>query len=71
MVAISFTRGIRVSVTGSSVNKQAASAGSAEFFDPLTGSSPLNGVPPEILNLSITNELPQELRATGLWLGLA
>ncbi len=54
MVAMSFTRGTRCRVTGSSVNRQAASAGSDEFLEPLTGISPLKGVPPTILNLSIS-----------------
>jgi hypothetical protein len=40
MVRISRTRGMRFSVTGSSVSSAAASAGSAEFFDPLVGISP-------------------------------
>jgi len=46
MVRISRTAGTRRSVTGSSVSSAAASAGSAEFFDPLTGISPWSGVPP-------------------------
>ena len=40
MVRMSRTRGMRCSVTGSSVSSAAASAGSAEFFDPLVGISP-------------------------------
>jgi hypothetical protein len=51
---------MRESVTGSSVNKQAARAGRAEFLEPLTGSSPLRGVPPTILNLSIGFHLTVE-----------
>src|ERR1035438_9402271 len=53
MVRISRTAGTRRSVTGSAVSSAAASAGSAEFFDLLTGISPSSGVPPLITNLSI------------------
>ena len=41
MVRMSRTRGMRCSVTGSSVSSAAASAGSAEFFEPLVGISPV------------------------------
>src|ERR1039458_7372058 len=53
MVRISRTAGTRRSVTGSSVSSAAASAGSAEFFDPPTGISPWSAAPPLITNLSI------------------
>src|ERR1035438_10780359 len=53
MVRISRTAGTRRSVTGSAVSSAAASAGSAEFFDLLTGISPSSAVPPLITNLSI------------------
>ncbi len=53
IVRISRTRGMRFRITGSSVSSAAASAGSAEFFDPPVGISPLRGVPPVIVNLSI------------------
>ena len=43
MVRMSRTRGMRCSVTGSSVSSAAASAGSAEFLEPLVGISPLSG----------------------------
>src|ERR1019366_1388880 len=53
MVRISRTRGTRSSVTASSVNRLAASAGSAEFFEPLVGISPRRTDPPVITNLSM------------------
>src|SRR5580658_8080423 len=53
MVRISRTRGMRRSVTGSSVSSEAASAGSAEFLEPLLAISPLRSVPPVITNLSM------------------
>src|SRR5271169_5479084 len=53
MVAMSRTSGMRCSVTGSSVSREAASAGKAEFFAPLVGISPRNGVPPRMTNLSM------------------
>ena len=53
MVRMSRTRGMRCRVTGSSVSSAAASAGSAEFFEPLVGISPSSGVPPVMTNLSI------------------
>ena len=53
IVRISRTRGMRFRMTGSSVSSAAASAGRAEFFDPLAGISPLSAVPPVIANLSI------------------
>src|ERR1017187_2903091 len=53
MVAMSRTLGMRCSVTGSSVSRQAASAGKAEFFAPLVGISPRSGVPPRMTNLSM------------------
>ena len=46
MVRMSRTRGMRCSVTGSSVSSAAASAGSAEFLAPLVGISPWSGMPP-------------------------
>src|ERR1019366_9636817 len=52
-VRMSRTRGTRCRVTASSVNSPAASAGSAEFFEPLTGISPRSAAPPVITNLSI------------------
>src|SRR5580692_2412749 len=53
MVRMSRTRGMRRSVTGSSVSSAAASAGSAEFLEPLMAISPLRSVPPVITNLSM------------------
>src|SRR5580658_9460426 len=53
MVRMSRTGGMRFSFTGSSVSKQAASAGSAEFFAPLIAISPSSGRPPSIRNLSM------------------
>src|SRR5690349_14838623 len=53
MVRISRTRGTRCRVTGSSVSKAAASAGSAEFFEPLVEISPFSETPPVITNLSM------------------
>src|ERR1019366_1759049 len=52
-VRMSRTRGTRCKVTASSVNSPAASAGSAEFFEPLAGISPRSATPPVITNLSI------------------
>src|SRR5947209_20449253 len=52
MVRTSRTGGMRSSVTRSDVSRQAASAGSAEFFAPLTAISPWSGTPPWIKNLS-------------------
>ena len=53
IVRMSLTRGIRPSVTGSLVNKHAASAGNAEFFAPLAATEPRSAVPPSIKNLSM------------------
>ena len=53
MVRMSRTRGTRWSVTGSAVSSAAASAGSAEFFEPLVGISPLSATPPVMTNLSM------------------
>src|SRR5579884_226629 len=53
MVRMSRTAGMRSSVTGSAVSRQAASAGKAEFFAPLTAISPCSGLPPRIRSLSI------------------
>src|SRR5579875_2743885 len=50
---MSLTGGMRRSVTGSAVRRQAASADRAAFLEPLTGSSPWSGVPPVISNLSM------------------
>src|SRR5437879_4080294 len=52
MVRTSRTGGMRSSVTRSEVSRQAASAGRAEFFAPLTAISPSSGTPPWIRNLS-------------------
>src|SRR5512143_2531396 len=49
---MSRTCGIRFRVTGSAVNRQAASAGSAEFLEPLAAISPERGTPPSITSLS-------------------
>ena len=46
MVRMSRTAGTRSSTTGSPVKRAAASAGSAEFLDPLTAIRPSSGVPP-------------------------
>ncbi len=53
MVRISRTLGIPRKITGSFVSSAAARAGSAEFFDPLTGISPVRALPPLMTNLSI------------------
>src|SRR5437764_4279571 len=53
MVRMSRTRGTRCSTTRSSVRRAAASAGSAEFFEPLVGISPCSAAPPVITNLSM------------------
>src|SRR2546422_628641 len=53
IVRRSRTGGMRSRMTGSSVRSVAASAGRAEFFEPLVGIVPLRGRPPCITNLSI------------------
>src|SRR5512142_4747 len=52
IVPMSRTCGIRFKMTGWSVKRHAASAGSAAFLDPLTLISPIRGTPPSITNLS-------------------
>src|SRR5690349_19473921 len=49
---------MRCKVTGSAVKRQAASAGSAAFLEPLTAISPFSGTPPSITNLSNLQSLP-------------
>jgi len=52
MVPMSRTCGIRSKITGSSVKRHAARAGSAAFLAPLTWISPFRGTPPSITSLS-------------------
>src|SRR5580692_3768472 len=53
MVRMSRTRGTRLRTTLSSVRSAAASAGSAEFLEPLVGMVPCSFGPPSMTNLSI------------------
>ena len=53
MVRISRTAGMRRRITGSAVNSAAASAGRAEFLEPLAGIEPVRGRPPLMTNLSM------------------
>src|SRR5580698_4857278 len=53
MVRMSRTRGTRLRTTLSSVRSAAASAGRAEFLEPLVGMTPCSFGPPSMTNLSI------------------
>src|SRR6185437_7119113 len=53
IVRISRTRGTRFRTTFSPVSSAAASAGRAEFFEPLVGIVPLSRTPPSMTSLSI------------------
>jgi hypothetical protein len=48
IVRTSLSSGMFVSVTGSAVSRDAASAGSAAFFAALTATEPCSGMPPSI-----------------------
>src|SRR5579875_2812351 len=65
IVATSRTGGMRRSATRSAVSRQAASAGSAEFFAPLTAISPSSRTPPVIENLSIPCQRFSDISARG------
>src|SRR5438067_9872360 len=53
VVSMSRTCGIFSKVTGSSLSKAAAMAGSAAFFAPLMRTVPSSGFPPRMTNLSM------------------
>src|SRR5579871_4910480 len=56
---MSRTRGMLCSATGSAVSREAAIAGSEEFFAPLIATVPCRAFPPLIRNLSIASRCPR------------